>query len=73
LTAKVETTTAAAEVVLTPYKTTMLADGKDATVINVSLIDKEGREVPDADNMVKFFISGDAKIIGVEQWRPQQS
>ena len=79
LTAKVETTGQAAEVVLTPYKTTMLADGRDATVINVSLIDREGREVPDADNMIKFIISGDArpddpvgraKIIGVGNGDP---
>ena len=70
LTAKVETTNAAAEVVLTPYKTTVLADGKDATVINVSVVDKEGREVPDADNMIKFNLVGDAKIIGVGNGDP---
>ncbi len=65
LTAKVETTSQVAEVVVTPYKTTMLADGKDATVINISLIDKDGKEVSNADNLVKFYIQGDAKIIGV--------
>ncbi len=70
LTAKVETTNAAAEVVLTPYKTTVLADGKDATVINVSVVDKEGREVPDADNMIKFNLVGDAKIIGAGNGDP---
>ncbi|MFT3680471.1 MAG: beta-galactosidase GalA [Ferruginibacter sp.] len=70
LTTKVETTGPAAEVMLTPYKTTMLADGKDVTVMNISLIDREGREVPDADNMIKFFIEGDAKIIGVGNGNP---
>ncbi len=70
LSAKVETTGQAAEVVITPYKTTMLADGKDAAVINVSLIDREGREVPDADNMIHFSIAGDAKIIGVANGDP---
>lgn len=69
-TTAIETTSQPAEVVLTPYKTTMLADGKDATVINVSIIDKEGREVPDADNMIKFFISGNATIIGVGNGDP---
>jgi hypothetical protein len=29
----------------------MLADGQDATVINISIIDREGREVTNADNM----------------------
>ncbi len=66
----VETSSAVAEVVLTPYKTTLVADGKDATVINVSLIDKEGREVADADNMIRFYIEGDASIIGTGNGDP---
>jgi beta-galactosidase len=70
LTSKVETTGAATEVVLTPYKTTMLADGKDVTVMNVTVVDREGREVPDADNMIRFKLEGDAKIIGVGNGDP---
>src|SRR4051812_47564150 len=65
ITTRVETTGAPAEIVLTPYKTTMLADGKDVTVINVKAIDRQGREVPDANNLVHFSVGGDAKIIGV--------
>ncbi len=48
----------------------MTADGKDATVINISIVDDKGREVPVADNMVKFFLKGDAKIIGVGNGDP---
>ncbi len=70
LESSIETTGEPAEVVITPYKTTMLADGKDATVINVSAIDKQGREVPDADNLIQFSIEGDAKIIGVGNGDP---
>lgn len=70
LTTKVETTGQPVEVVLSPYKTTMLADGRDATVINISVIDREGREVPDADNMIRFSISGNGKIIGVGNGDP---
>ena len=70
LTAKVETTGEPAEVVVTPYKTTMLADGKDATVINISVVDRQGREVPDAGNLVRFSWTGDAKIIGVGSGDP---
>lgn len=70
ITTKVETTGAATDVKITPYKTTMLADGKDATVINVSVVDQQGREVPDADNKIQFFIAGDAKIIGVGNGDP---
>jgi beta-galactosidase len=34
------------------------------------VIDKEGREVPDADNMIRFSIKGDGKIIGVGNGDP---
>lgn len=70
LTAAVETTGPAVEVVMTPYKTTILADGRDVSVINISAVDREGREVPDADNMIKFYLTGDAKIIGVGNGDP---
>lgn len=70
LSTKVETTGVPAEVVVTPYKTTMLADGKDATVINITVMDREGREVPDADQLIKFSLEGDAKIIGVGNGDP---
>ncbi len=70
LEAKVETTGKPAEVVISPYKTTMLADGKDATVINIRVIDRQGREVPDANNLIRFSLLGDAKIIGVGNGDP---
>lgn len=70
LVTSVETTGDPAEVVITPYKTTMLADGKDATVINVTVVDKDGREVPTADNLIQFSVEGDAKIIGVGNGDP---
>ena len=70
LTSKIETTGTAVNVVLTPYKTTMLADGKDATVMNVTVVDEQGREIPDADNMIYFSIEGDGKIIGVGNGDP---
>lgn len=70
LKAKVETTGAPAEIVLTPYKTTMIADGKDIAVLNVSIIDREGREVSNANNMIRFRIKGPGKIIGVGNGDP---
>jgi len=59
--AKVETTGEPYEIVVTPYKTTMIADGRDATVINISVVDRQGREVPDAGNLIRFSL-GDEKI-----------
>jgi beta-galactosidase len=70
LTSKVETTGVPTEVVMTPYKTTMLADGRDLSVINISAVDQQGREVPDADNMIRFVISGPGKVIGVGNGDP---
>ena len=70
LTTKVETTGPAVKVVLSPDKTTITADEKDGTVINVSFVDKDGKEVPDTNNMIYFSISGDAKIIGVGNGDP---
>jgi beta-galactosidase len=66
----VETTEKVMDLVLTPYKTTMLADGKDVTVINVSVIDRKGREIPDAQHLVTFTLTGDGKIIGVGNGDP---
>ncbi len=70
ITSKIETTGRAFNVEMTPDKTTLLADGKDATVVNISITDEQGREVPTADNLVKFYLSGDAKIIGVGNGDP---
>lgn len=70
ITSKVETTGSPNEIVVTPYKTTMVTDGKDATVINISVVDKQGRSVPDANNLIHFLITGDAKIIGVGNGDP---
>jgi beta-galactosidase len=70
LTAKVETTGEAFKVILSPDKNILLADGKDATVVNISIEDEKGRAVPDANNLVFFNLSGDAKIIGVGNGDP---
>lgn len=68
--AAVETTGDPYEVVVTPYKTTILADGKDATVLNISAVDRQGREVPDAENGIRFVAAGDLHIIGVGNGDP---
>ena len=67
---KVETTKQADQIVLSPDKETILANGKDGTAINVSFLDSECKEVPDASNVISFTISGDAKIIGVGNGNP---
>lgn len=51
------------EIVVTPYKTTMLADGKDKALIKISVIDKQGSIISGVNNLVRFKITGDAKIV----------
>jgi len=70
ITAKVETTNQVAKIKAHSDKSILKADGQDANVINISLVDDQGREVPDANNMVYFTILGDAKIIGVGNGDP---
>ena len=70
ITNQVETTGDPVDVVLMPYKTTLFADGKDATVVNVCVLDGKGREVPTANNLIKFRLTGDARIIGVGNGDP---
>jgi beta-galactosidase len=70
LTAVVETTGAAYRIVVMASKTVLTADGKDAVVLNCHVVDKEGREVPDALNLLRFAVSGPARIVGVGNGNP---
>lgn len=70
LTSKVETTNHATKVIAVADKSSVLADGKDGVIVNISIVDDKGREVPNANNMVYFKLSGDAKIIGVGNGDP---
>jgi len=66
----VETTGSPYQLVLTPYRRKITADGKDGTVLNVTVVDKEGREVPDAMNLIHFTVTGHARFIGVGNGDP---
>ena len=70
LTAEVVTTGEPYAIVVSPSKTSLQADGKDALVINISVVDRQHREVPDANNLIQFTVQGDAKIIGVGNGDP---
>ncbi len=52
------------------HKTTLIADGRDATVINVRIIDDKGKTIPTANNLIQFSVEGDAKILGVGNGDP---
>jgi beta-galactosidase len=67
---KIETTDTAYKIIAKADKITLAADGKDATVINIVVVDSKGREVPDANHLIQFNINGDAQIIGVGNGDP---
>ncbi len=65
LTARVETTGAAAAVRLRPGRAKIKANGEDACLVEAAILDGAGRVVPTADNKVSFEVSENARIIGV--------
>ena len=42
----------------------------DVSVVNISVLDEKGREVPDAANLITFELKGEGKIIGVGNGDP---
>lgn len=66
----VETTGVPFKIILSPDRRIIMADGEDLCVMNISVTDKEGREVPDAMNLLMFEVTGAAKIIGVGNGDP---
>lgn len=66
----VETTTEAVKLVAVVDKSVLLANGQDATVINIHAVDTQGREVPDAQNLIKAKVEGDVRFIGVGNGDP---
>jgi len=67
---KVETTGESYALSLSSDVKTIKANGEDLSIITVTAIDEKGREVPTADDHVKFQISGNGKIIGVGNGNP---
>lgn len=65
-----ETTDAPARIVLSPDFKTLRANGEDAVVVPVSILDDKGRVVPDANNRVEFRLTGGGRIIGVGNGNP---
>jgi beta-galactosidase len=66
----VETTGVPARIQVSPERTLLEADGEDAVVVPVCILDAEGRVVPDANNRVSFHLTGDGRILGVGNGNP---
>lgn len=67
---EVKTTGQPYKIKLSPSKKVLLADGRDAVIVNVSMVDKQGLEVPDASDLINFSLKGTAQIIGVGNGDP---
>ncbi len=70
LTEKRETTGAPAGLRLRPDRAKIAADGEDVSVVNVEVVDANGRVVPVASNEVSFRVTGPGRIIGVGNGDP---
>jgi beta-galactosidase len=70
ISAKQVTTDQAYSIHLVADRSTIQADGKDISIVNVIVKDKKGREVPDASNLIEFSVKGSGKILGVGNGDP---
>jgi beta-galactosidase len=70
LVARRETAGGAAKILLRPDRQEILADGQDVSLVEVQVLDQEGRIVPVADNEIMFELSGAGKVIGVGNGDP---
>jgi beta-galactosidase len=70
LTDKRETAGPAAKVVAVADRQQISADGQDLAVINVTIVDAQGRPVPTANNKVTFAVNGPGSVIGVGNGDP---
>ena len=66
----VETTDEPVAIKLVSQKTGIKADRNDIAIITASIVDKKGREVPTAENLIEFDLIGPGKIIGVGNGNP---
>jgi beta-galactosidase len=57
---------APARVALVPDRTRLSANGEDLSFITVRIEDEAGNLCPMADNLVKFEVTGPARIAGVD-------
>jgi beta-galactosidase len=70
MTAKRETTGAAAKLVMSADRQEVSADGEDVAMFAVEVQDAQGRVLPITDNEVTFRVSGQGQLIGVGSGDP---
>jgi beta-galactosidase len=63
---EVKTAGEPAKIILSADRDTISADGRDLSFVTVKIVDKEGTLIPHASNFIKFEISGEGFIAGVD-------
>jgi beta-galactosidase len=66
LTQEIKTAGAPFKIVLEADRSTITADGNDLSFVTVKVLDEQGTIVPLADNLVTFTVSGEGKLVGVD-------
>lgn len=67
---KVQTAGAAAALTVQADRTSIVADGRDLSFVEVDVVDAQGVIVPQASNTIDFTISGPGTIVGVDNGNP---
>ncbi len=70
LVARRETAGAPAAIVLRPDRPELSADGEDLAMVEVSVVDAQGRLAPTASNQIVFEATGPGRILGVGNGDP---
>jgi beta-galactosidase len=70
LTARRETTGDPVKIMLTADRTEIAADGEDLAILRVETVDRDGRSVPVANNLIRFKVSGEGLLIGLGNGDP---
>jgi beta-galactosidase len=65
-----ETAGPAAAIILTADKRLPVASGDDIVIVRAEIVDRRGRPVPDAANLLRFGVVGKAEVIGVGNGDP---
>ena len=68
-----ETTGEAHAIRLVPDRPRIAGDGRDLVMIRVEIVDRAGRIVPRANDLVRFEIAGAGRLIGVGNGDPTSS
>ncbi len=66
----IETTDEGTQTAMRPHKTVMKADGQDIIIIDLNVLDKKKRIVPDAMNQMEVNVDGPATLLGYGNGNP---